>query len=206
MSDTQEVKDTSKAKAKATEKATQKEPEVIFINRSNSDEHVISLEQKGYEIRFDPKSFREVPESVLSQLSQRAQRDYFRVLGAVEAMGLTKQVEADVVGTPYNLNAYLTYQYQDAEPGWTHTRIRAADVENYKKIGYQFVRDAASIGGKVTMVEMRVNTNDYKATLHRDSRISEGLLSSKKEEFLEKVESSGKKVRAITEESELRGR
>ena len=169
----------------------EKEKNIVYFKAGMSDKELIDSYQAGADIRFNAQDFREIPDDVLSKLSREVAGSYYKVVGALEAMGLKPKHEVEM-GTPFNMNAVLVYQYQPCPAGWIPTRIRVEDKEHYERIGYKYIKEAHTHNGKVTMVEMQVREADYKATLKRDAQVSLDMLKSKKQNWKDQIKDDRK--------------
>jgi hypothetical protein len=131
-------------------------------------------------------------------LSRKVQRDYDRAIGALEAMNVKPKHEV-FLAEPFDLNGTSSYQFSE-EPGWHNTLIRAADKDKFECQGYEVVKTAETKDGKPTMLEMRVDDARYRATVHRDSRLSEAMLKGTADRLKDKVHDLKGKVRVIEED------
>lgn len=182
MSDAEVKKASLTKEGKATNKGTSELAKVVYFKSGNTDAQLLEYDKAGADIRFDLKDFREIPDDVLLQCSPKVNRDYNKSLGALEVLGLKQKHEVKT-GKPFNLNGDLGYVFENVEPGWYHTRVRAADKSTFEAKGYEYVKDAHTVNGKVTMVEMRVNEDDFQATIRRDAQKSGEALKAKETEW-----------------------
>jgi len=116
--------------------------QIVDVNAKHTDEEILALEAKDYALRFNEKDFRELPEEVLSELSQANARDYFIAKGAHGA--LVKNEERKKVGfsgvevvDPLRGRAHNKLEVKNKEKGWHYCWKRPDEVEEAKELGYK---------------------------------------------------------------------
>jgi hypothetical protein len=134
--------------------------QVVDVSSKHTDEEILALEAKDYQLRFSEKDFRELSEEVISELSNANTRDYFICKGAHDALEKSKKahkgfeglsIEDPLRGKPRNI-----LRSSGIPKGWHSCWKRPDEVEECLSLGYKYVPDEVLTPGASRVSSSRV--------------------------------------------------
>lgn len=190
---------------------------IIDVSASVSDSEILALEEKNYQLRFNEKDFRELPESVIEKLCNSNARDYFMTKGAFNALKkANSRKEAGFEGLevqdPLRGKPRRKLEVAGKLKGWHYCWKRPDEVEESKKLGYVVVKDevntpgASSVSsshtitakdGKDDLVLMRVEERLFQQHLQANAVLSRRRAGATMKEITGMVKKANKHLEDV---------
>ncbi len=211
-------------------KKEEKKGGVFDVHASTEAADIVKYDQDGARLRFDSEDFKELPDSVLSQLHYENTRDYFLAHASwkqgKKAAGRPKDAPRLEILDPLARRASdkVNVKFTDKryEERWHTFWASAEDVEEHKDIGYRLVEKDEPVrvrcgsnasgyialkgqGGKDELVLMKVEKSKYDQHLEAVAKKSQDRMKDSPRADLESNldRASGGRVKSVRVEEEV---